>query len=73
MKGPIKARTRIVRQLFEHIDADNASMAQIGNEAGIERKMVSYWRAGRHTPRADLLSAMAEAAGYELVLRRKEE
>jgi len=73
MKNPIKARTRIVRQLFEYIDADNASMTKIGNDAGVSREMMSYWRRGEHTPRADLLSAMAEAAGYELVLRRKEE
>ena len=67
--APHPAASPVVRQLAAAISERN--QAQIMRRAGVSAHFWRDARSGKCTPTLALLEAMANAAGYEIVLRRR--
>lgn len=71
LRGPNKATTVLMRTLFSHIDATDHLVKGIAKDAGVHRQQLSNYRAGKFTPRLDIFEAIANAAGYDVVLVKR--
>lgn len=71
-RSPNKATTPLLRSLFDRIDADGSTFVEIEKKSGVLRTTISLHRRGKVTPRLDIFEAVANAAGYDVVLVKKE-
>lgn len=59
-----------VRFIFEEINTQRASLAQVAERSGVTADGIRKWRDQRG-PRLGLVEAVLNCLGYELVIRRK--
>lgn len=72
VKGPIRARGHLVRQVLEAIDASPDSAQTVAARAGLPPSMLSNLRSGRRdNVGLNNFIAIATAAGFNVVLVRK--
>lgn len=67
-KKPARTSSRIVRELFDLIDAANIPAETIASETGCHRVSISRWKHGRATPMITEIENMALVLGYKLML-----
>ena len=68
MRHPIDQTPDARKMLREACELSSHSMAAISRKAGVSEKMVWDWWKGRYRPRVDNFFAVANAAGYRVVL-----
>lgn len=71
-KKPAKTSSRIVRDLFDLIDAANVSAGTIGAETGVHYVTMSRWKHGKAAPNIKDFENVASVLGYRLVLQPME-
>lgn len=69
-KTPIRANDPLLRELFQLIEAEGFSREELCARAGVTKTITSKWRNGHHSPRLDMITAYAQAAGYRLKLEK---
>jgi hypothetical protein len=67
-KKPARTSSRIIRELFDIIDASGKTASAIGHPAGIHPITLSYWKAGGRSPRVIDVENVAQVLGYRLKL-----
>lgn len=67
-KKPARTSIRVVRELFEIIDARGLTLAEAGRPARKHPVSMSQWRHGKVSPLLVDFEAVAEGLGYRLVL-----
>lgn len=67
-KKPARTSSRIIRELFEIIDASGKSASEIAHPAGVHHITLSYWKAGGRSPRVIDVENVAQVLGYRLTL-----
>lgn len=73
MKKPTRTAIKVVRDLFDLIDAQPTTYTDIVSRAGIAYVTLERWKAGDHSPRLSDFEAILGAAGLELRIVVKEE
>lgn len=67
-KKPAKTSSRIVRDLFDLIDAANVAAGTIGAETGVHSVTMSRWKHGKAAPNIRDFENVASVLGYRLAL-----
>lgn len=67
---PAAGTSRLVRQFCDHLGADEIAVAEVERRTGLPRGLVHRWFRGT-TPVLGNFEAACNAAGLEIVLRRK--
>lgn len=71
-KKPAETVSRVVRDLFDVIDATDLSAGTLASRVGVHRVTLSRWKHGGATPTILDVEALAQVLGYELVLKPRE-
>lgn len=67
---PPKAGDPVTQTLFEQTDI---SLSELSRCSGVNVVTISNWRRGFNSARIDLLIAVANAAGFDIVVKRRNE
>ena len=70
-RKPVIATNPLVIELFNIIDARPESLQEIGDMAGVHPNTMAHWRMKRYGLQLDSYRAVANALGYEVILRKK--
>lgn len=65
---PVRAKNRLVRQIFERAQQKRLSFEYLTEVTGIMHGQLSGYRTGKNVPSADRLVKLASAVGYVIVL-----
>lgn len=67
-KKPARTSCRVVKDLFDLIDAANIPAGKIAAETGVHHVSLSRWKHGASTPMITEVENIASVLGYRLVL-----
>jgi hypothetical protein len=70
-RKPPRSALQIVTEVFEDEGVKGRHLRELASESGVCAKSLMDWKHRFTAPRLDLFIALAEAAGFEVVLRRK--
>lgn len=69
---PIGARSHVVAEMFRHMDANRISMTDTAVRVGISNQHMGKMRNGGVTPSIFMVECLANALGFDLVLKPRE-
>lgn len=63
---------RLIEEFFSLEEWNNKKFTQIAKKAGWARSMIYGWKTGKNCALLAAFSDVLEAAGYELVIRKRD-
>jgi len=64
---------RLIEEFFSLEKWNDKKFAQIAKKAGWARSMIYAWKAGKNCALLSAFSDILEAAGYDLVIKKRDE